>query len=73
MIGSRTQSRSSYMEFAKLSSSAKYNLATSGMASFTMAELAVTIDQLEINPPVGYGYEPYTARSLRATAFRLNA
>jgi len=58
MIGSRARARSPYMEFAKLSSSAKYNLATSGMASFTMAELGVGIDQLEINPPVGYGYEP---------------
>ena len=46
------------MEFAKLRSGAKHNLATSGMASFSMAELGVSIDQLEINPPVGYGYEP---------------
>ncbi|HWC19364.1 MAG TPA: pyridoxal phosphate-dependent aminotransferase [Terriglobales bacterium] len=58
IIPSRTQTRSPYMEFAKLRSSAKYNLATSGMASFTMSELGASIDQLEINPPVGYGYEP---------------
>ena len=46
------------MEFAKLRSSAKYNLATSGMAGFPLAELGVSIDQLEINGPDGYGYEP---------------
>lgn len=58
VIPVRTQARSSYMEFAKLRSAAKHNLATSGMASFTMAELGVSIDQLEINPPAGYGYAP---------------
>jgi aspartate/methionine/tyrosine aminotransferase len=46
------------MEFAQLRSSAKYNLATSGMAGFPLAELGVTIGQLEINGPDGYGYEP---------------
>lgn len=46
------------MEFAKLRSGAKYNLATSGMANLTIAELGVSVDQLEINPPAGYGYEP---------------
>jgi len=58
VIPARTQARSSYMEFAKLRSGAKYNLATSGMANLTMAELGLSIDQLEINPPGGYGYEP---------------
>jgi hypothetical protein len=46
------------MEFAKLRSGAKYNLATSGMANLTLAELGVSIGQLEINGPDGYGYEP---------------
>lgn len=46
------------MEFAKLRSGAKYNLATSGMASFPLAELGVSIDELEINGPTIYGYEP---------------
>jgi hypothetical protein len=46
------------MEFAKLRSSAKYNLATSGMAGLPLAELDVSLDRLEINPPGGYGYEP---------------
>lgn len=46
------------MEFAKLRVRAKHNLATSGMSGFPLAGLGVTIDQLEINGPDGYGYEP---------------
>src|SRR5690349_3974457 len=58
MTSRRTQSRSAYMEFAKLRAGVKHNLATSGMAGFPLAELGVSIDQLEINGPDGYGYEP---------------
>jgi hypothetical protein len=46
------------MDWAKLYSAAKFNLATSGVASFPLSELGVTIDQLEINGPSIYGYEP---------------
>jgi aspartate/methionine/tyrosine aminotransferase len=46
------------MEWAKLHSTAKFNLATSGVASFPLSELGVTIDQLEINGPSIDGYEP---------------
>lgn len=46
------------MEFAKLRTKTRHNLATSGMAGFPLAELGVTVDQLEINGPDGYGYEP---------------
>jgi len=46
------------MEWAKLRSSARYNLATSGMIGLPLSELGVTIDQLEINGPTIYGYEP---------------
>jgi aspartate/methionine/tyrosine aminotransferase len=58
MTSGRTHARSAYMEFAKLRSTAKYNLSTSGMAGFSLRELGVSIDQLEINGPTGYGYEP---------------
>ncbi len=54
----RTQSRSAYMEFAKLRSGARFNLASSGMAAFPLRELGVGIEQLEINGPDNYGYEP---------------
>jgi aspartate/methionine/tyrosine aminotransferase len=46
------------MEWAKLHSNAKFNLATSGMVSLPLAELDVKIEQLEINGPSIYGYEP---------------
>jgi aspartate/methionine/tyrosine aminotransferase len=54
----RSHARSSYMEFAKLFSGARFNLATSGMASFPLAEFGVSVDQLEINGSTIYGYEP---------------
>ncbi len=58
MTYSRSKAFSPYMEWAKLYSTAKFNLATSGMLSLPLAELGVTIDQLEINGPSIYGYEP---------------
>jgi aspartate/methionine/tyrosine aminotransferase len=54
----RSAAYSPYMEWAKLYSTAKYNLATSGVAGFPLSELGVTIDQLEINGPSIYSYEP---------------
>jgi hypothetical protein len=47
-----------YIEWAKLRSQARYNLATSGVMSLPLAELGVRIEQLEINGPGGYGYAP---------------
>jgi aspartate/methionine/tyrosine aminotransferase len=55
---SRSTALSPYMEWAKLHSAAKFNLATSGMANFPLAELGVSIDQLEINGASIYSYEP---------------
>ena len=56
----RSTADSPYMKWAKLYSTARYNLATSGMVAFPFAELGVEIGQLEINGPSssGYGYEP---------------
>jgi aspartate/methionine/tyrosine aminotransferase len=54
----RSNAGSAYMEWAKLHSAAKYNLATSGMAGLPLSELGVTLDQLEINGPTVYAYEP---------------
>lgn len=58
MTYSRSTAVSPYMEWAKLHSAARFNLATSGMVNLPLAELGVTIDQLEINGPSIYGYEP---------------
>lgn len=56
---------SPYMEFAKLSSDAKYNLATSGIMSYPLAELPVKIEDLEINGTGPYGYRPLVERIAR--------
>jgi aspartate/methionine/tyrosine aminotransferase len=49
---------SDYMLWAKTQGRARFNLATSGVGSFPLNELPVTIDQLEINGDSTYGYAP---------------
>ena len=49
---------SSYMEWAKTRSQARFNLATSGLAHFPLAELPVRIEDLELSGPSYYGYPP---------------
>jgi aspartate/methionine/tyrosine aminotransferase len=56
---------SSYMEWAKLRSQAKYNLATSGIMSYPLAELPISAQDLEINETGPYGYEPLLERLAR--------
>jgi aspartate/methionine/tyrosine aminotransferase len=54
---------SPYIEWAKLKASAKFNLATSGVLGYPLAELPVRFDELEINGPGGrYGYGPLIER-----------
>ena len=65
MSFSRTAMHSPYMEFAKLRSGAKYNLATSGVESYPLAELPVRLEDLEINGPTIYGYAPLQERLAR--------
>src|SRR5713101_7175251 len=52
------QRHSDYMLWAKTQSRANFNLATSGVGSFPLRDLPVTIDQLEINGDSTYGYAP---------------
>lgn len=61
----RTQSRSPYMEFSKLHTGAKFNLAASGIMSYPLAELPVRLEDLEINGPDVYGYAPLQERLAR--------
>lgn len=56
---------SAYLEWAKLCSPAKYNLATSGIMSYPLAELKVSPGDLEINGPTIYGYAPLQERLAR--------
>lgn len=50
--------KSEYMHWAKQSSRARFNLATSGVGPFPLAELPFDRRTLEINGPSRYGYEP---------------
>ena len=70
MTAAREVMGSSYMNWAKTSSVAKYNLATSGMANLKLRELHVSLDDLEITNG-GYGYKPLVdsiARRYRVAA-----
>ena len=59
MKSPRTTAGSAYIEWAKLHSSAKYNLATSGIAGLPLSDLGVNISDLRINNPSdSYGYDP---------------
>jgi hypothetical protein len=52
------QRHSDYILWAKTQAPARFNLATSGVGSFPLRELPVSIDQLEINGDSTYGYAP---------------
>jgi aspartate/methionine/tyrosine aminotransferase len=56
---------STYLEWAKLHSVAKYNLATSGILGYPLSELPASLNNLEINGPTVYGYEPLQERLAR--------
>jgi aspartate/methionine/tyrosine aminotransferase len=58
--------RSVYMEWAKLSSSAHFNLATSGLTNVMLAEFPFRAAELEITGG-GYGYSPLLERIARLT------
>lgn len=48
---------SSYMHWAKTQSTARFNLATSGLGNLSLRDLRVSLDDLELTLG-GYGYEP---------------
>lgn len=58
MTVARAVRQSDYMHWAKTRSRAKFNLATSGLANLSIAELEVHLDDLEVTGTTGYGYEP---------------
>jgi aspartate/methionine/tyrosine aminotransferase len=49
---------SHYMEWAKICSHAKFNLASSGLLPFPLSELGIRLEDLELSGPSLYGYEP---------------
>jgi aspartate/methionine/tyrosine aminotransferase len=60
-----TSPYSEYMEWAKLHSGARFNLASSGVAAFPLAELGARIEDLEIDTDGAYGYPPLVERLAR--------
>jgi aspartate/methionine/tyrosine aminotransferase len=56
MTHPRHEIQSAYMEWAKTRSHARFNLSTSGLASFPLAKLPVRLEDLELTGPAGYGY-----------------
>jgi aspartate/methionine/tyrosine aminotransferase len=49
---------SNYMHWAKTQSTARFNLATSGVAPISLHDLLVNLEELEINGADSYGYPP---------------
>lgn len=61
MTAAREVMTSSYMHWAKTSSTARFNLATSGIPNLSIRDLRVSLDDLEITDG-GYGYAPLMER-----------
>ncbi|MEP6821655.1 MAG: pyridoxal phosphate-dependent aminotransferase [Chthoniobacterales bacterium] len=60
--------RSRYMEWAKTRSTARFNLATSGIPNVPMSEFPLAVEDLEITiVNGGYGYEPLLQRIAKHT------
>jgi aspartate/methionine/tyrosine aminotransferase len=47
-----------YIEWAKTRSQARFNLATSGVINYPLAELPFNLEDIEMSGPSWYGYEP---------------
>jgi aspartate/methionine/tyrosine aminotransferase len=58
----RPNAVSRYLAWAKLHSSARFNLASSGVLDYPLAELPVRIEDLEIGGTGPYGYTPLMER-----------
>lgn len=62
MSPQRREIRSAYLEWAKLRSPARFQLAPSDVLHLPLAELPARIEDLEITGPGGYGYAPLQQR-----------
>ncbi|HEV2386413.1 MAG TPA: pyridoxal phosphate-dependent aminotransferase [Candidatus Acidoferrales bacterium] len=67
MKTTRSRMESPYLAWAKLSSRAPVNLATSAVAPFPTNELPIRLEDLELNAPGGYGWPPLLERIARFT------
>ncbi len=62
MSGVESEGVSRYLAWAKLNSAARFNLATSGVPDYPLAELPVQIKDLEIGGTDAYGFKPLMKR-----------
>jgi aspartate/methionine/tyrosine aminotransferase len=60
-----TEPFSEYMEWAKTRSAARFDLASSGVVAFPLADLPARIEDLEISGESAYGYAPLQERLAR--------
>ena len=58
----RSEAASRYLAWAKLHSNARFNLASSGVLDYPLAELPVRIEDLEIGGTGPYGFKPLMER-----------
>lgn len=58
----RADMASPYLEWAKLHSHARFNLATSGVMNYPLSDLPVRLEDLELSGPSFYGYAPLQQR-----------
>jgi hypothetical protein len=58
----RSEAASRYLAWAKLHSNARFNLASSGVLDYPLAELPVRIEDLEIVGTGPYGFKPLMER-----------
>lgn len=58
----QTEAVSHYLAWAKLHSSARFNLASSGVLDYPLSELPVRIEDLELGGTGPYGYRPLMER-----------
>jgi aspartate/methionine/tyrosine aminotransferase len=56
---------SEYMEWAKLRSEARFNLAASGLPDVPLSDLPVRLEDLELTAPGAYGFPPLLERLAR--------
>ena len=62
MTTSRTEAASRYLAWAKLQSNARFNLSSSGVLDYPLADLPVRIEDLELGGTGPYGYPPLMER-----------
>jgi aspartate/methionine/tyrosine aminotransferase len=60
-MSARRVTSSPYQRWAKTRSQARFNLASSGVKNYPLAELPATLEDLELSGPSWYGYEPLQA------------